>query len=400
MPRTAPSRAPEPPQAWAALAAAFLSMFTVFGVAYSFGAFLGPMGEDFGTGTSATSAVFSITAFLYFSLGALSGPAVDRFGPRPVLVTGAVAMGAGLAATAVVHRVWLAYLTYGAGVGVGVACGYVPMVAVVGGWFDRRRSTAVGVAVSGIGVGTLVGAPAAAALIGALGWRATTAVLAGVSTAVLLGCAALVRRPPVMTGGEPPSLSRTARLPAFRWLYLSMFAGSVALFVPFVYLVSYARDQGSGRVAAAALISVIGAASTAGRLGLGALADRFGHLRTYRACVATMAVSFLLWLPAGGAYPVLVVFAVVLGLGYGGFIALAPAVAAMLFGVRGLGGTIGVLYTGAGLGALVGAPAAGAVIDARGYPAAVGVTFAVAAVSFLLLLPLRHPHAGHQGGHE
>ena len=36
-------------------------------------------------------------------------------------------------------------------------------------------------------------------------------------------------------------------------------------------------------------------------------------------------------------------FAVVMGVGYGGFIALAPAVAATLFGTTGLGGILGAL---------------------------------------------------------
>ena len=72
-----------------------------------------------------------------------------------------------------IDRLWLGYLTYGLGVGVGVACAYVPMVAVVGGWFLRRRNTALGIAVAGIGFGTVFGAPIAATLIAHLGWRAT-----------------------------------------------------------------------------------------------------------------------------------------------------------------------------------------------------------------------------------
>jgi MFS family permease len=54
-----------------------------------------------------------------------------------------------------------------------------------------------------------------------------------------------------------------------------------------------------------------------------------------------MAGSFLLWLGAPG-YPRLVVFAVLLGVGYGGFVALGAALVASLFGVRGLGGLLGV----------------------------------------------------------
>ena len=46
----------------------------------------------------------------------------------------------------------------------------------------------------------------------------------------------------------------------------------------------------------------------------------------------------------------LVVFAIMMGVGYGGFIALAPAVTAMLFGTTGLGAILGALYTAAAIG--------------------------------------------------
>ena len=153
------------PRAWRMVAAAFVAMCAVYGVAYSFGAFFKPMAVEFGAHRSATSAVFSITVLVWCVLGPLTGHLSDRFGPRIVVATGAVVMGLGLALTSMIDRLWLGYLTYGLGVGVGVACAYVPMVAVVGGWFLRRRNTALGIAVAGIGFGTVFGAPIAAALI-------------------------------------------------------------------------------------------------------------------------------------------------------------------------------------------------------------------------------------------
>ena len=147
------------------VAATFVALCAVYGVAYSFGAFFKPMAAEFGARRSATSAVFSITVLVWCFLGPVTGHLSDRFGPRIVVATGAVVMGAGLALTSMIDRLWLGYLTYGLGVGVGVACAYVPMVAVVGGWFLRRRNTALGIAVAGIGFGTVCGAPIAAASI-------------------------------------------------------------------------------------------------------------------------------------------------------------------------------------------------------------------------------------------
>jgi hypothetical protein len=46
-------------RAWLVVVAAFAAMFTSFGVAYSFGAFLLPMGAALGSGPGSTAAVFS-----------------------------------------------------------------------------------------------------------------------------------------------------------------------------------------------------------------------------------------------------------------------------------------------------------------------------------------------------
>ncbi|MEO9221090.1 MAG: MFS transporter [Mycobacteriaceae bacterium] len=379
-------------RAWGVTAAAFVAMFTTFGVAYSFGAFLLPMSTDLGSGRAATSAVFSLTTLILFLFGAFSGAAVDRLGPRRVLLFGALCFGGGLVLTARADWLWQAYLGHAVGVGLGVACSYVPLVAVVGGWFERRRTLAVGVAVSGIGLGTLLVAPLSAALISAFGWREAYLVLGAVGTALLVICAVFVRPVPV----HPDAVAIPALLPRLRsaryaWLYLGQLLLSVMLFVPFVHLPAYASSHGSGAVAAAALVGLIGAASVVGRLALGTVADRVGVLRTYQGCFVLMAVSFALWL-GSPSYARLAVFAVLLGIGYGGFVALGPPLVAELFGVRGLGGLLGVLYTSAALGSAFGPPLAGAVIESTGgYLAVILGSLAVGALAAGAVLAVRRP---------
>ncbi len=370
------------------VAAAFIAMFAVYGVAYSFGAFFKPMAEEFGAARSATSAVFSITVLVWASLGPLSGHLSDRFGPRVVVASGGIIMGLGLVLTSMIDRLWVGYLTYGLGVGIGVACAYVPMLAVVGGWFLKRRNTALGIAVAGIGFGTVCGAPIAAALISHLGWRTTYVVLGIASAAILLGCAAVAERPPVHVTPSRFSLREAIRTPAFRFLYASSVMVSMALFVPFVYLPSFAHDLGATEFASAALVGVIGGASVAGRMGLGTLADRAGVVRLYQGSFFVLALSYGIWLVAS-SYSMLVVFALVMGAGYGGYVALSPAVLAHLFGTERLGTVLGALYTSGGFGAMVGPPLVGLIIDRTGsYRVAIASAFAIALSAWALLLPL------------
>ena len=377
------------PRAWRMTVAAFVAMFASYGIAYSFGAFFKPMAEEFGAPLSQTSFVFSLTVFVWSMAGSVAGHLADRLGPRTVVAAGALAMASGLILTAFIDRLWVGYLTYSLGVGIGIAAAYVPMVAVVGGWFLRRRNSALGIAVAGIGCGTVTVAPIAAALIERLGWRQTDIVFGVAAAAILLGCAAVVERPPVHVVPSEIKIGEAIRTPAFGFLYINSFLSSLALFVPFVYLPAFAHEHGISEVAAAALVGVIGGASVAGRLGLGAMADRFGAIFLLKACYLVLAGSFAIWL-AGASYPVLVAFALVLGAGYGGFVALSPAVLAELFGVNRLGTVMGILYTSGGVGALLGPPLAGMIIDRTGsYRWAIVYSLLGALASYAVLLPLK-----------
>ena len=380
---------------WIVVAAAFLSMFVVYGIVYSFGAFFDSMAEDFGTGKGATALMFSITTAWYFGLGLFSGKAADRFGPRPVLLVAAGVLGVALLLTSRVHTIWLGYLTYGIGVGIAVACAYVPMVATVGGWFVRRRTTALGVAVAGIGVGTLVVAPLSERLIDAYGWRTAYVVLGVAGAALLLVASCGAWRPPVTVVQEPVVLKQVVRDRGFVILYIAILTMSASLFTPFVFIKSYATDRGIEAGAATALVGIIGASSVAGRLGLGGAGARLGATRLTQVSFLVLTLSFLIWLSAGDSYAMLVLFAVVMGVAYGGFIALTPAVAAGLFGTVGLGAVLGALYTAAAIGGLVGPPLIGAVIDGFSYGAGIVTAMVVTAVATVVvfLLPAGHDRA-------
>ncbi|MEY2958630.1 MAG: hypothetical protein RLZZ01_1198 [Actinomycetota bacterium] len=376
-------------RAWLTVAAAFLASAVTLGTAYSFGAFFESMSEEFGSERGATAVIFGLTTFGFFWLSLITGRVLDRFGPRIVLVLGAAAMFVGLLLTSRVDSLGAGYLTYGGGVGLAAACGYVPMVAMVGGWFVRHRAVAVGVAVAGIGVGTLVMSPLSAALIDRYGWRDTYVVFAIGGAAVLLLCVPLAARPPGDGSPQPSRFRDALTSPVFRRVHLSAFALGLALFVPFVFVGQYAKERGIGSVRAAVLVGVLGGASVLSRVGFGSLVKRFGSFRLYRTCLAIHGVSFVVWFASGASYLALVVFVLVLGVGYGGFVALGPIVVSDRLGVAGLGSILGLLYTGPGLGALIGAPTAGVIIDRTGsYRWAIAVCFVACVVSVALLAGL------------
>jgi MFS family permease len=140
---------------WVVVAAAFLTMFTCFGAAYSFPAFFEPLSREFGATRGTISLVFSTAGFLYFALGAISGRLADRIGPQPVVGFGLACVAAGMFAASFADSLTAIIIFYGVGIGIGVGFAYVPAIGTVQRWFVAKRGQASGWAVAGIGIGTM-----------------------------------------------------------------------------------------------------------------------------------------------------------------------------------------------------------------------------------------------------
>lgn len=376
------------PLAWRMAGVAFATGFIVFGVVYSFSVFLEPLMAEFGASRSATAALYAIASSAFYFLGPATGSVSDRLGPQALTGLGALLMGGGLAATAFVTDLSVAYVTYGLGVGVGAACAYIPTFAVLGGWFDRWRTRALSIAAAGTGVGMLVLPPLCAVIIENHGWRAAAFALAGISGTTLAICAVLVRSAPQTGPGPSEPLGHTVRSPAFLQIYASWVFGTIALFVPLIFLPAFAVARGADPVAASWLISIIGGASVLGRLVIGYVGGA-STLLLYKGSILAMAASYLLWflLPDFGW---LIVFAGLLGIAYGVRIALVAPVLIELFGARHLGGLLGTFFTATGIAGLV-APAAATLAIAHWSTDTAGVAVAIVlgALAFAFVLPLK-----------
>lgn len=357
----------EPRYAWVVVWAAFASMAVIFGIAYSFAAFFESFAGEFSAQRADVSLVFGLCGLVYFLLGAGGGMLADRFGPRAVCCAGMLCIAGGLYATSLAHSMATVYLTYGVGVGLGIALVYTPSIACVQPWFTRRRGLAAGIASSGVGAGTLAIPLLAASAIAWLEWRDALRALALGVLIVGVGVASLLRRAPAAaptaTGAAPGATLRAAlHDKRFQWLYLSVVTAAPTMFIPFAHASASARDLGIDDARAVGLVGLIGIGSLVGRFAIGALADRLGRTKTLVLMQASMGASYFLWNGAGG-YAALVVFALWFGVSYGGIVSLLPAICMDLFGARAVSSIIGTLYTGAAFGNLLGPVVAGAVFD-------------------------------------
>jgi MFS family permease len=374
---------------WYVVLASFLVMFLTFGCAYSFASFFPSLQHEFQASRATISSVFSIAGFLYFTVGALSGRLADRVGPRWVSLIGVWVVGLGLWVAASASELLVVFIGFGLGIGLGVGFSYVPSVGAVQPWFIAKRGYASGLAVSGIGLGTLVGPLAATSLIDAFGWRTAFVVLGAVTAVFGTVAAAMLHADPAAKGWLPDgrrtdakqtrqsrssstsaadnranqgAMAYALRTRSFWTLYVSSMFLAVGMFIPFVHLVPFALDQGLSATTGAAILGTVGIGSTVGRFFVGVLADRYGRINVFIGVYAGIVAMLWFWLTFS-ALPALYLFAFVFGTCYGGYVALAPAISADYFGTAQISTIIGALYTSVGVGTLIGPILAGFIYD-------------------------------------
>jgi MFS family permease len=352
------------------------------GLYFTFSVFLVPLVEEFRWSRGLTAGALSLSTVLQGLLSPVAGILVDRFGPRPVILSGAVLLSAASILTATTRSAFELYLYTGLLGAVGlVGLGPVPMGVLLSRWFSARRGRAVGVAFSGMGFGVFVMGPLAQWLIASMGWRVASAVLGLGSLCVLFPIAWLGARDPEAraegpgrprqqtSGPNPDSALRQAiRTRTFWALWCAYLCTPLAVFPVTTHQVAFAIDHGFQPILAASIFGVMGLLSIVGRVSFGFAADRFGGALTATVSYACTAggVLALLALESDGRAGWLVVYALLFGLGFGARGPIITAMASDLFGGRRFGVIYGALSVGNGLGGAIGPWFGGVVHDVLG----------------------------------
>ena len=374
---------PAPFYGWVVVGAAFFVLFMAYGAQFSFGVFFSAMLEEFGWSRAALSGAFALYAFGYSTFAAVAGSLTDRWGPRVVVATGGVFLGAGWIAMSATSAVWHPYVFYGVVAALGMSTANVPCSATVARWFIRRRGLATGAATAGGSLGAFAFPPIAQLLVSRVGWRWAYIVF-GVALLLTINLLApLMKRDPERLGltpdGDPPEEVRGARLEGGRdftmaqamrtrafWVLFAVFSGTwFSIFTPLVHLVPLARGLGIDPLVAATLVSAIGMAGIIGRLIMGSVSDRIGRRPAIGVGLALQVAAFLGYAEAG-ALPGLYASSIAFGFSYGGISALFPAMVADFFGRGHAGSLVGLLFALAGSMAAWGPLAAAFIYDRTG----------------------------------
>jgi MFS family permease len=387
------------------VASAYLVLFFVFGVHYTFGVFLKPIIAEFGWGRAVTSGAFAFSWLIQGVSSILMGRLNDRYGPRVVLTLCAVLIAAGILMTTRITAGWHLYLTYGVLIGIGTGGAYVPLASTIARWFIARRGTMTGIAMSGIGLGTFLISPVANYLISVYSWRTAYTILGVSLFAVVILVVQFLRRDPEQvgqlpygyadhlennSGGENGGYSlKDAALRREFWIAFGMFFSFGFCFsAVIVHIAPHATDIGKSTSVAAGLVATIGISSIAGKVLLGALGDRIGSKAIYTIGFCLMAAS-VLWMTLTRETWLLWLFAVAFGLAYGGNGTSQSPLVANLFGLRYHGVIMGTVNNGFTIGATIGPVVCGSLFDLMGnYRVAFLIITVVAIFGLMLTLLL------------
>jgi MFS family permease len=371
---------------WFIVAFTVIIICTLLGIQFSFTVFFKPLAAEFELSRFTTSSIFSLYMLLFSIFAIVGGLILDRYGPRRIFVLGGILAGISLLITSQTNAPWQLFLTYSFLLSLGIS--HVPSnsMALVSRWFIKKRRLALGLSSSGVSMANIIVAPVAASLLSGFGWRTSYMIMGLAALVIVIPLSLLLRRGPEDIGALPDgdaseqnnlddieqgsieqpgsTIVQTLKTPHFWLFFFIVFSMAVCLMMVMTHVVPHATDMGISTIAAASVLSFLGAFSIVSRLLIGKISNTIGINKALIVSMMVMVVSmfWLVWLRELWMF---YVAAILLGLAWGGLEVGLIGMVADMFGVRNLGFTLGAVSMGFAIGAAVGPAVGGIIFDVR-----------------------------------
>lgn len=379
------------------------------GTVYSWSVFRKPVENLFNASATESSLPFMLFLAFFAITMPIGGRLLQKSTPRAIGILGGAIAGLGWLLSGFASNMVVLYITYGVIAGAGVGLAYGGPIAVAAQWFPDKKGLAVGLTVCGFGISALVTAPLARWMIDQVGPLDTFLYL-GIAFLILTVVLALPLKFPAANwkpAGWKPSAatlravdfttSQMMKKSAFYGLWFCFIIGTIAGLMA----IGIASPVGQEIIkldsaTAAVLVSVFAIFNGGGRPLFGWLTDK---LRPQTATILTFVLSGLAsvgMLFAGpGSVALYVVCFSAFWLTLGGWLAIAPTATSTFFGPKFYSGNYGIVFTGYGIGAIIGNLISGQVRDIFGtYTYAFYPTAALAVIGIIIaILFVKSPKA-------
>ena len=326
---------------------------------FAFGVFIKPLEAEFGWSRASISAGLSLCGLFSALALPLVGGLVDRYGVRRPLLIAVCLFALNVAAIGSTTSLGM-FIALAALSGLtGAAQSPLAYVKSISGQFNARRGLAIGIAMSGVGIGTAFVPLLAQSLINSFGWRAAYLGMGALVflLAVPIAAAVIPDEPERRVSARDESdLSQGLSIRAaigsriFWLLALGIFLASLALNGSLVHVVPMLTERGWTPDRAAMALAAAGLSGMVGRILVGFIIDRI---------FAPYVGGVFFLMAAAGIFLLIEDKAVILGVVFVGLAAGAEIdmmgfLTSRYFGLSALGKTYGLLFAlftvAAGLG--------------------------------------------------
>jgi MFS family permease len=308
----------------------------------------------------------SLQNSLIFASGAVGGPLFDRYGAA-VIYPASVLYAVAVMLTSLCTQYWQFMLAQGVLTGIADGLLMFPAMSALTHYFDKKRGAAMGLAIAGSSLGGVIFPIALSKMLteSDIGFGWSIRICGFIMIPILIfGCLTVrARLPPRKTSFFLPSAFKKI---IYDILVAAIFCLLTGMFVPLIFIPTYAIRQGVHPTLASYLVAILNSASIFGRILPGIAADRFGRLNVLAAMGAGTGILVFVW-PQVHSTAGIIVFSVLFGFTSGAIVSGASVALSMCpDSLADMGTWMGQGMAIASLSALVGPPVSGALIERFG----------------------------------
>ncbi|OAL06077.1 MFS general substrate transporter [Phaeosphaeriaceae sp. SRC1lsM3a] len=316
---------------------------------------------------SAISWIGTVQAWLLIFFGVMSGPLFDLGYFRSMLIIGNFLVVFGIMMLSLSTTYWQVFLSQGLCMGLGAGLLYIPSLALVGIWFNKKRALALGIVMSGIAVGGVIYIIMFDRLTKSAGFPWAIRAIGFVALA-----AATLSTPALLSGSSMLATKRKARAlfdktalhdKLFLIFTASTFFTFLGYIVPYFYIPTYARERlGSSDSLSLYMLVFSIAGSFFGRLISGVIAHYVGAITTWILCAFSSGILSLSWISIEKE-STFIAFSILWGFFSAALVTVPSAAFANITpDLSRLGTRLGMSWSVSSIASLIGAPIAGSLL--------------------------------------